>query len=115
MKLTKKAQMMMDRLEEYFSEERIENPIAVLTYENRQVEITQEIYKYDYGGQDRKEGPLTEQAAEEHKRLKEFLSNIDPDKVEIEIIESEDDIIKEGFELIMSGKEDDDCFFENLC
>ena len=48
----------------------------------------------------------------EYKKLREFLKNIQPDDVEIEII-SEEDRINDGLEMILDSLEDD-CLFDNL-
>ena len=63
MKLTKKSQEMMDILEEYFSEVTFSNPIATLSYGNRIVKISPEIFNYDYGGAGRKEKPRSLESA----------------------------------------------------
>ena len=73
MKLTKKAQEMMDILEDAFADIDFANPVALLTYEDREAKITQEIFNYNYG---EKEGPKSPEATEEHKILKDFLKNI---------------------------------------
>ena len=109
MKLTKKAQEMMDILEDAFADVEFADPVAWLTYEDREVKITQEIFNYNYG---EKEGPKSSEAAEEHKVLKEFLKNIEADQVDVEII-LEEDIVGEGFDMIMEAKEDE-CMFDNL-
>ena len=114
MKLTKKAQQMMDTLEEYFSEVTFADPIAILTHNDRIEKITPQIFNYSYGGKDNKEGPKSEEAAMEHKKLRNFLKNIDPENVEVEIGTVEIDEVAEGFEMIMDAKEEDECFFGNL-
>jgi len=115
MKLTKKSQRMMDILEEYFSDVTFADPVATLAYDDRKISVTQELYDYDYGGADRKEGPRSPEAARQHKLLQEFLKNIDPVDVEVEIGIDESNSIQEGFDLIMDSKEEGDCFFDNLC
>ena len=116
MKLSVKSQNMMDILEEYFSNVSFPDPVAILRYGDKVARVTQEIFNYDYGGGKKKEGPGSPQASEEHKILSEFLKGIiEPDDVTVEIDISDEDGIEEGFELIMSGKEDDECLFENLC
>ncbi len=113
MKLTKKAQKMMDALEDAFADIAFSDPVAILRYDDKETRISQEIFNYDYGdGKDKKEGPRSPEAAMEHKRLQEFLKNIEPDDVEIEII-SEEDRINDGLEMILDSLEDD-CLFDNL-
>ncbi len=115
MKLTKEAQRMMDILEEHFSNVTFADPIATLSHGNRTVQVTQELFDYDYGGAGRKEGPRSPEAERQHKELQEFLKGVDPDDVEVEIDVDESDAAQEGFDLIMDSKEDGECFFENLC
>ena len=113
MKLTKKAQVLMDALEDAFADIDFNDPIAILRYDDRETKISEEIFNYDYGdGKDDKEGPKSHEAAMEHKKLREFLKNIQPDDVEIEII-SEEDRINDGLEMILDSLEDD-CLFDNL-
>lgn len=109
MKLTKKVQKMMDILEDAFADVEFVDPVAWLTYEDREVKITQEIFNYNYG---EKEGPKSPEASEEHKALKEFLKNIEADNVDVEII-SEEDIVGEGLEMIMESREEE-CLFDNF-
>ncbi len=112
MKLTKKVQKIMDVLEEAFADVDFIDPLAILRYDDRETKISQEIFNYDYGGEKKKEGPRSPKAAIEHKRLQEFLKNIEPDDIEIEII-SEEDRVNDGLEMILDSLEDD-CLFDNL-
>ncbi len=113
MKLTKKAQKMMDALEDAFSDVDFNEPIAILRYDDREAKITPEIFNYDYGGgEDSKEGPKSNEAKIEHQKLREFLKNIEPYDVEIEII-SEEDRVSDGLEMILDSLEDD-CLFDNF-
>ncbi|MCK5536182.1 MAG: hypothetical protein KAI79_05100 [Bacteroidales bacterium] len=112
MKLTKKAQNMMDILEEYFSEITFSEPIAILNYNDRMAKITPQVFNYDYGGKDSDEGPKSDEAEIEHKKLRNFLKNIDPYDVNVEIV-SEVDEVGEGLEMIMDAREDE-CLFDNM-
>ena len=112
MKLTKKSQKMMDALEDAFADIGFSDPVAILRYDDKETRISQEIFNYDYGGEKKKEGPRSPEAVIEHKRLQEFLKNIEPDDVEIEII-SEEDRVNDGLEMILDSLEDD-CLFDNL-
>ena len=100
----------MDVLEDAFADTDFNDPIAILRYDDRETKISEEIFNYDYGGI--KEGPKSPEAAMEHKKLREFLKNIQPNDVEIEII-SEEDRINDGLEMILDSLEDD-CLFDNL-
>lgn len=112
MKLTKKAQKIMDRLEDAFGEIDFNEPIAILSYGDREAKISPEIFNYNYGGKDQQEGPRSYEAEIEHKRLREFLKNIEPHDVEIEIT-SEEDAVGDGLEMILDSLEDE-CLFDNL-
>ncbi len=112
MKLTKKAQKIMDALEDAFSEIDFSDPIAILSYDDREAKISPEIFNYDYGGKDKEEGPKSYEAGIEHKKLRDFLKNIEPSDVEIEIT-SEEDAVGDGLEMILDSLEDD-CLFGNL-
>ncbi len=112
MKLTKKAQKMMDILEDAFGEIDFIEPIAILRYDDKIAKISPEIFNYDYGEKEKDGKPKSIEAEIEHKNLREFLKNIDPLDVEIEII-SDEDRVGDGLEMILDSLEGD-CLFDNL-
>ncbi len=112
MKLTKKSQKMMDILEDIFGDIDFDKPIAILSYGGKETKISLEIFNYDYGGEKKREGPRSKIATMEHKNLREFLKNIEPDDVNVEIT-TEEDTVEEGLEMMFDSLEDD-CLFDNL-
>ncbi len=112
MKLTKKVQTMMDILEDAFGEIDFIEPIAILSYDDKTAKISPEIFNYDYGEKEKDGKPKSIEAEVEHKNLREFLKNIEPDDVDVEIT-SEEDAVGDGLEMILDSR-DDDCLFDNF-
>ena len=112
MKLTKKAQKMMDILEDAFGEIDFIEPVAILSYDDKTAKISPEIFNYDYGKKEKDGKPKSIESEIEHKNLREFLKNIEPDDVDVEIT-SEEDAVGDGLEMI-SDSRDDDCLFDNF-
>ncbi len=112
MKLTEKVQKMMDILEDAFGEIDFIEPIAILSQDDKTAEISPEIFNYDHGEKEKDGKPKSIEAEIEYKNLREFLKNIEPDDVDVEIT-LEEDTVGDGLEMILDSR-DDNCLFDNF-